>query len=36
MIKALAYIPFIAGGALAVWSLSRDIRAAWRFIVESG
>lgn len=29
-LASLAYVPFIAGGALAVWSLSRDIPAAFR------
>lgn len=29
-LASFAYVPFIAGGALAVWSLSRDIPAAFR------
>lgn len=27
-----AYAVFIAGGALALWSLRRDLRAAWRML----
>ena len=29
-LASFAYVPFIAGGALAIWSLSRDIPAALR------
>ena len=26
ILKVLAYVPFYAGGALAIWSLTRDVR----------